>query len=132
LIFNDLNMFSTSGDISLRMSTRYFKSKNSVTWRVSNDTLNMTPRPATGKLGDPLDQQSQYTYFYMGLDTPGGPVIHRSHFNLGPLERTETPLYHHQSLVAAGCILKADSVIVGLNYPLAVVLKKNMRIWGQA
>ena len=81
----------------------------------------MIPRLATGDLSHPLNLQCQHTDLDMGFDSSRGPVIHRCHLDLRSLERTEAAFDDHQALVAAGGVFQADSVVVGLDDPFAVI-----------
>ena len=51
-------------------------------------------------------------------------MIHRRHFDPGPLERAKTAFDYHESLVAAGGIFKADGIVVGFDYPFAIILDR--------
>ena len=81
----------------------------------------MIPRLAPGDLGYPLNLQGQDADLDMGSDPSRGPVVHRCHLDLGPLERAEAAFHDHQSLRSRrGGVFQADSVVVGLDDPFAV------------
>ena len=50
------------------------------------------------------------------------PVVHGAHFDLRTFQRAKTSFYNHQSFVTTGSVLKADGIVVGFQYPFAVVL----------
>ena len=93
--------------------------------------MNLMPRSATCQLGYPLDEQCRHTYFHMAFNPPEGPVVHRRHLDLGPLERAEASFDDHQALVTAGGIFQADGVVVGLDHPFTVIFGRFLLFSGK-
>ena len=48
-------------------------------------------------------------------------VIHGAHFDLGSFQGAKASFNDHQSLITTGGILKTDCIVVGFQYPLAVI-----------
>ena len=57
----------------------------------------------------------------MRLNPSRQPVIHGAHFDLGSFQGAKASFNDHQPLITTGGILKTDSVVIGFQYPLAII-----------
>lgn len=82
---------------------------------------NLRPRFLACKLRNAFYQKRQHANPDMRLNPSRQPVIHGAHFDLGSFQGAKASFNDHQSLITTGGILKTDSIVIGFQYPFAVI-----------